>query len=831
MSSSPPDSQSYDPHAIESKWQKRWQKEEAFVAPENDDRPAFYCLEMFPYPSGKIHMGHVRNYALGDVIARYKRMNGYQVLHPMGWDAFGLPAENAAIQRGLAPDGWTRDNIDDMRGQLGRLGLSYDWGRELATCDPDYYRWNQWLFLRLLKKGIAYRTQARVNWCNDCDTVLANEQVVDGACWRCDQPVTSRELNQWSLAITRYAQELLDDLDSLTEWPPRVVAMQRNWIGRSTGVEVSFAHAGTGDPLTVYTTRPDTLYGVTFVSVATDHPLAQQAAQSNNELAQFIESCADQGVSEAVLETMEKRGCDTGVQVIHPLTGEALPVYAANFVLMGYGTGAVMAVPAHDSRDFAFAKKYKLPIRVVIQPDGETLNPATMEDAYTDAGVLVNSDTCDGLPSGEAKERIAELLERAGHGSRKVNFRLRDWGISRQRYWGTPIPVIHCPDCGVVPVPEEQLPVTLPVGVTLPESGSLLSQSAAFYEVDCPACGAAARRETDTMDTFIDSSWYFARFTCHNTELGNKQMLDPAKADKWLPVDQYIGGIEHAILHLLYARFVTKLLRDEGLTTVSEPFKRLLTQGMVIKDGAKMSKSKGNVVDPTALLDQYGADTARLFILFAAPPERDLEWSDAGVEGAYRFLKRVWALAAQVTTGADDLPEGDWSADAKQLKRAVHQTIQKVTNDIERNYQFNTAIAAQMELVNAMQKFVGGWGADGPGAGEVAALQEAVATLTLLLSPFAPHMAEELWQQLGNDISLVNVSWPKAAPNWLTSDTITVVVQVNGKLRERLTLPADSDEEAVKAAALASEKVAAQVGEQTPRRVIYVPGKLVNVVL
>jgi len=825
----------YDPHAIEAKWQARWEAEDAFAVPESGpdaERPPFYCLEMFPYPSGKIHMGHVRNYVIGDVIARYKRMRGFAVLHPMGWDAFGLPAENAAIQRGLAPDAWTYANIAEMRGEMRRLGLSYDWSREVATCDPDYYRWNQWLFLRLLKKGLAYRKTSQVNWCRSCETVLANEQVVEGACWRCDTPVVAKELEQWSLRITAYADELLSALDGLTEWPERVVAMQRNWIGRSTGVEIDFPlDAAPGDPvdtLTVYTTRPDTLFGATFLSVAPDHPLAAHRAREDEALARFIEEARGHALSEQTLETMEKRGVPLGRDVRHPLTGAKLPVYVANFVLMGYGTGAVMAVPAHDQRDFEFAQKYGLPVRVVVQPEGGALSPDTMTEAHTGPGILADSGDFTGMGSEAAKGAIADALEKAGRGKGKVNFRLRDWGISRQRYWGTPIPVIHCPACGIVPVPEDQLPVCLPTGVTLPETGSFLAQSPEFYEVKCPVCGTDARRETDTMDTFVDSSWYFARYTCQGLPEAEGKMLDPPQADRWLPVDQYIGGIEHAILHLLYARFFTKLLRDEGLTAVDEPFARLLTQGMVIKDGAKMSKSKGNVVDPEALIERFGADTARLFILFAAPPERDLEWSDAGVEGAHRFLKRLWTLADAVAQ-APGAAQGEPSEAGRELLRATHRTIVKVTEDVERAYQFNTAIAALMELLNAATKLHADLG-EGESA-DRAALAGAVGTVLVLLSPFAPHIAEELWERMGHAAPLARAEWPEADPAMLVREVMTVVVQVNGKLRDKLELPAGAAEAAVKEAALASVAVQSHMGGKPPRKVIYVPGKLINVVV
>ena len=835
-SAGPPTVTAYDPHSIESRWQQRWETERAFAVSEGDPRPRFYCLEMFPYPSGKIHMGHVRNYTLGDVIARYKGMRGHAVLHPMGWDAFGLPAENAAIKHKLPPDQWTRSNIADMRAQLSRLGLSYDWSREVATCEPGYYRWNQWLFLQLLEKGLAYRKASKVNWCEPCHTVLANEQVVEGACWRCDTPVQARELEQWCLRITDYAQELLDDLSTLGDWPERVVAMQRNWIGRSEGAEIEFPllDAGAGEEnktLSVYTTRPDTLMGVTFLSVAPDHPLARGAAASNPQLAAFLDECKRHAVNEAAMETMEKRGMDTGRRVIHPLTGDKLPVYAANFVLMAYGTGAVMAVPAHDQRDFEFATKYRLPIRVVIQPEGQPLDADTLEAAWTGPGRMVHSDEFDGLESDAGKRAVTDRLEARGAGRSRVNFRLRDWGISRQRYWGTPIPVIHCPACGIVPVPQASLPVVLPTGVQLPETGSWLAQSAEFFQADCPRCGGAARRDTDTMDTFIDSSWYFARYTLQGTPLADTCMVDRGLADRWLPVDQYIGGIEHAILHLLYARFFTKLLRDLGLTGVSEPFARLLTQGMVIKDGAKMSKSKGNVVDPEALVQRYGADTARLFILFAAPPERDLEWSDAGVEGAHRFLKRVWALA-QSLPGAGGAAEAEsLSEAARALRRATHRTIAKVTDDIERSYQFNTAIAAQMELLNAAAGFRAALEQDGEKAGDGAVLHESVRTLVLLLTPFAPHIAEELWEMLGDGGLACRQPWPVANPGWLVADTLTIVVQVNGKLRARIELPADADEKTVEQTALSNAVVLSSIGDKPIRKKIHVPGKLFNVVV
>ncbi len=812
----------YHPEKIEAEAQHYWEEHDSFRAVEDPSREKFYCLSMFPYPSGRLHMGHVRNYTIGDVISRYQRMQGKNVMQPMGWDAFGLPAENAAIRHGVPPAKWTRENIDYMRRQLKRLGFGFDWSRELATCDPAYYRWEQWLFTRLYEKGLVYRKTAPVNWCPNDQTVLANEQVIEGRCWRCDHEVERREIPQWFMKITAYAEELLADLERLKEWPEQVVTMQRNWIGRSEGVEVRFTVEGSGETLKVFTTRPDTLMGVTYVAVAAEHPIALQRAEQDPELFAFIDQCRHTKTAEAVIETLEKRGLDTGLKAIHPITGEAVPIYVANFVLMGYGEGAVMAVPAHDQRDWEFARKYHLPVRQVIAPaDGGEVDLA--KGAFTERGVLVNSGEFSGLTSEQAFDAIAEWLAARGKGRKRVNYRLRDWGISRQRYWGAPIPVVNCLRCGEVPVPEEQLPVVLPEDVHLDGVGSPLSRMPEFYETTCPRCGGEARRETDTFDTFMESSWYYARYCCPD----NAQAMLDERARYWLPVDQYIGGIEHAILHLLYARFYHKLLRDEGLVEGDEPFTRLLTQGMVLKDGAKMSKSKGNTVDPEALIARYGADTARLFMMFAAPPEQSLEWQDAGVEGASRFLKRLWRLVYE-HLAEGEAPQLDRSAlndQEKALRRRVHDTIAKVSDDMGRRYTFNTAIAAVMELANAVSRFEA---ATPQGR---AVVREALESMVLLLSPIVPHITHALWRALGHERAVVDEPWPTVDRDALRSDTVTLVVQVNGKLRGRIQVPADADRAAVEQAARQEENVRRFVEGQEVKKVIVVPGRLVNIVV
>jgi leucyl-tRNA synthetase len=813
----------YKPQVIEREAQQEWEDRGVFRAEEIPGWEKYYCLSMFPYPSGRLHMGHVRNYTIGDVISRFQRMRGKNVLQPMGWDAFGLPAENAAIQQGVHPADWTRDNIAYMRDQLKRLGFGYDWSRELATCDPDYYRWEQWFFLRLWEKGLAYKKTAPVNWCPNDQTVLANEQVIEGCCWRCDTPVVREEISQWFLRITAYADELLQELDALTGWPEQVRMMQRNWIGRSLGVELAFPVEGRGDPLRVFTTRPDTLMGVTYLAVAPEHPLAREAVERNPELQPFVEACLKTQASEAALETMEKRGVDSGFRAVHPLSGETVPVWIANFVLMGYGTGAVMAVPAHDQRDWEFARHYGLPIRQVVFPsdDGEV---DLMESAYTEPGVLRNSGEFDGLTSEEAFDAIAAKLEGLGRGQRQIHYRLRDWGISRQRYWGTPIPVIYCDDCGTVPVPDEQLPVLLPKEVTLDGQGSPLARLQPFVATHCPRCGRPARRETDTFDTFMESSWYYARYACADAK---DRMLDH-RVHYWLPVDQYIGGIEHAILHLLYARFYHKLLRDAGLVSGDEPFVNLLTQGMVLKDGSKMSKSKGNTVDPEELIERYGADTVRLFILFAAPPEQSLEWSDSGVEGAYRFLKRLWRQVYRHVAQGGEVPALDrqvLTSEQQAMRRQVHETLRKVTDDVARRYTFNTAIAANMELLNALSRFE-----EESGQGR-AIRQEALELVVLMLAPMVPHIAHHLWRALGHATVLAEQAWPAVDETALLQDTVELVVQVNGRLRGKITVPVSAGREVIEEAALADVNVQRFVEGRAVKKLIVVPGKLVNVVV
>ena len=812
----------YRPDIIEKAAQEGWEADRTFEVGETSDKEKFYCLTMFPYPSGKLHMGHVRVFTISDVIARYHRMQGKHVLQPMGWDAFGMPAENAAIQRGVPPAEWTYKNIDYMRGQLKRLGYGYDWSRELTTCRPEYYRWEQWLFTRLFEKGLVYRKNSVVNWDPVDQTVLANEQVIDGRGWRSGALVERREIPQWFMKITAYADELLEWLDKLEGWPDSVKTQQRNWIGRSEGVELSFEVAGEDEPLTVFTTRPDTLMGVTYMAVAAEHPLAIKAAQDNPKLAAFLEECRQTQAAEAALETMEKKGMPLGISAVHPISGEEVPLWVANFVLMSYGTGAVMAVPGHDDRDWDFATKHGLPIvQVITAADGSDVG--IDEGAYTDYGVLINSGEYDGLDFRQAFAAIADRFETEGKGRRTINYRLRDWGVSRQRYWGTPIPIVYCDDCGAVPVPEEQLPVVLPEDVEFTGVGSPLKAMPEFYETSCPACGKAARRETDTFDTFVESSWYYARYACPDSD---DRMLDE-RAEYWLPVDQYTGGIEHAILHLLYARFFQKLMRDIGLSSADEPFTNLLTQGMVHKDGAKMSKSKGNTVDPQALLDKFGADTVRLFMMFAAPPEQALEWSDDGVQGAYRFLKRLWsAVHTHIEAGpVEALDKNKLTDEQKDLRRKTHETIAKVGDDLGRRYTFNTAIAASMELLNSATRLQ-----DDSAQGR-AVRNEALETVVLLLSPIVPHIGQALWQSLAHESSIVDVAWPVVDDAALVRDMLEIVVQVNGKLRGRIQVAADADKAAIEKAALADDNVSRFVADQPVRKIIVIPGRLVNIVV
>ncbi|MGE0919158.1 leucine--tRNA ligase [Trichlorobacter lovleyi] len=820
--------QKYTPAGVEAKWQQQWEAQKTFKVTEDPSRKKYYLLEMFPYPSGRIHMGHVRNYSIGDVVGRFKRMRGFNVLHPMGWDAFGMPAENAAIKNSCHPAAWTYENMAYMRDQLKQMGLSYDWDRELATCDVSYYRWEQKLFLEMYKRGIAYKKQSFVNWCPSCETVLANEQVEDGGCWRCDTEVVQKELEQWFFKITDYAEELLDFTNKLPGWPERVLVMQRNWIGKSTGCEIDFALDGRDGAIRVFTTRPDTLFGATFMSLAPEHPMALEltAPERRAEVEAFIDKVKKTDRIARTSDDQEKEGVFTGSYCINPTNGRKMPVYLANFVLVEYGTGAVMAVPTHDQRDFEFAKKYDLPLVVVIQPEGETLDPATMTAAYTEVGTMVNSAQFDGQKSDAAKDSIATWMEGQGKGKKTVNFRLRDWGVSRQRYWGSPIPIIYCDCCGVVPVPDKDLPVVLPRDVHFTgEGGSPLATLESFTKVDCPLCGKPARRETDTMDTFVESSWYFLRYCCPDFEDG---MLDKARAQYWMSVDQYIGGIEHAVLHLLYARFFTKVMRDLGYVDVDEPFTNLLTQGMVIKDGAKMSKSKGNVVDPDALIKRYGADTARLFSLFAAPPEKDLDWNEQGVDGCYRFLNRVWKLVHEQLEAVAAAPALDPSAlsdEERTLRRAVHKTLKKVTEDIDERFHFNTAIAAVMELMNTLQ----GARLNTPQAAAV--MKEALELVVIMLAPFVPHITEELWQLLGHTTPLSATTWPAWDSEAVLDEELLVVVQVNGKLRSKLSVAVGIDEEAIKQLALADDKVKVFTDGLQIRKVIYVPGKLVNIVV
>ena len=815
----------YQPQVIEPEIQQYWDSEQTFKTIEDPDQPKFYCLCMFPYPSGKLHMGHVRNYTIGDVISRFMTMKGYNVLQPMGWDAFGMPAENAAIKNQRPPAAWTYDNIDHMRSQLKRLGFGYDWDRELATCTPDYYRWEQWLFTRMVDKGLAYRKKARVNWDPVDQTVLANEQVIDGRGWRSGALVEQREIDQWFIRITDYADELLDDLDAV-DWPEQVKTMQKNWIGRSQGVEFSFERKGSEERLEVYTTRPDTIMGITYVAVAAQHPIATQAASTNSKIQAFIEECARMSVTEADLAQAPKRGMATGQFVIHPFTGEEIPIWIANFVLMEYGSGAVMAVPGHDQRDWEFATQYGLPIKPVIQPLHDDPEYDLSGKAWCEkTGVTIHSGRFDGLPFADAFNAVAEALEEMGIGRVTTNYRLRDWGVGRQRYWGCPIPVIHT-DEGLKTVRDEDLPVTLPEDVVVDGSGSPLATRSDFVETIDPDTGRPAKRETDTFDTFMESSWYYARFA---SAFSDDAMLD-AHANHWLPVDLYIGGIEHAILHLLYARFFHKVLRDLGLVNSDEPFKKLLTQGMVLKDGSKMSKSKGNTVDPQELIDQYGADTVRLFTMFAAPPELSLEWSDDGVAGAHRFLKRIHTLVTEhlnqghhVSNEPVDLD--GLSDEARDVYRKLHETIAKVSDDIGRRYHFNTAIASIMELTNSVMKF------DAISDADRAVRSEAVEAIVILLSPITPHITEHLWSGLGHQNSLMDVPWPKVREDALTRNTLTLVVQVNGKLRGRIEVPSDADQATILTMARDEPQVAKFLEGMVEKKAIVVPQKLVNLVV
>jgi leucyl-tRNA synthetase len=827
----------YDFKRIESKWQKIWEETQQYKTERDPQKPKYYCLEMFPYPSGRIHMGHVRNYSIGDVIARYKMMQGYNVLHPMGWDAFGMPAENAAIQHRVHPATWTRENIAYMKKQLKSMGISYDWDRELATCDLIYYKWQQWLFLKMYERGLVYRKKSFVNWCESCQTVLANEQAEGGVCWRCGTQVIQKELEQWFFKITDYAEELLAYCDKLTGWPERVLTMQRNWIGKSYGAEVKFPLADKPGFIEIFTTRPDTLYGATFMVLAPEHPLVRELTQGTPQeksVMDFVDRVLRQDKKVRTAEDVVKEGIFTGQYAINPLTQERIPIWVANFVLIEYGTGAIMSVPTHDQRDFEFAKKYGLPLRVVIQkPDG-SLSEETMTEAYTGEGIMVNSGPFTGLPSSEGKEKIIEYLEEKGIGRRAITYRLRDWGISRQRYWGNPIPMIHCKTCGIVPVPYEDLPVVLPEeGVQFTgKQGNPLNHVPEFVNTLCPRCKEPARRETDTMDTFVDSSWYYMRYTCPKYDEGP---LDLEQVNYWLPVDQYIGGIEHAVLHLLYSRFFTKVLRDMGLLRVDEPFTRLLTQGMVLKDGAAMSKSKGNIVDPDEQINKYGADTARLFILFAAPPEKEIDWNDQAVEGAFRFLNRVWRMVynhidsiQQVKEGAVELPK--LSGPSRELYRWTHKTIKKVTEDIEDRFHFNTAISAVMELVNTIYQFEVPQQEGEERDQALRVLREAIKTVILLLGPFTPHITEELWHELGYTSSLFEEPWPVYHEEALKEDQILIVVQVNGKVRSRIMVSATASEEEVKKVALGDEKVQKFMEGKPAKNIVVVPGKLVNIV-
>ncbi len=821
----------YNYREIEKKWQDLWEKEKVFKVSDND-KEKYYVLEMFPYPSGNLHMGHVRNYSIGDVVARYKKMNGFNVLHPMGWDSFGLPAENAAIKRGIHPNDWTWSNIENMRRQLKELGISYDWDREVATCHPDYYKWTQWMFLQLYKNGLAYKKKSFVNWCPSCTTVLANEQVVNGKCERCKSDVGKKDLEQWYFKITKYAQRLLDDIQMLDGWPDKVKTMQQNWVGRSEGVEVDFKVDGMDKSVRVYTTRPDTIYGVTYMVIAPEHSIVKEliaGTEQEKQCNEFIEKMKFLNEIARTSNETEKEGVFTGRYVINPLNGDKVPLYLANYVLAEYGTGVVMAVPTHDQRDFEFSKKYNLPLKVVIQPEGVTLNPSEMECAFEEVGFLVNSDKFDGVKSDQAIGKIIDYIEEKGFGERKINFRLRDWLISRQRYWGAPIPVIYCDDCGTVPVPEEELPVVLPTDVKFTGVGeSPLAGSQSFIAAKCPKCGKVGRREVDTMDTFVCSSWYYLRYT---DPCNSKEPFSKKSTDYWMPVDQYIGGVEHAILHLLYSRFFMKALHDMGYVSQEEPFKNLLTQGMVLKDGIKMSKSVGNVVSPEEIIEKYGADTARLFILFASPPEKDLEWSDQGVEGCYRFINRVWRIIDEflpLIKNAGEVDKSSLTEQDKEIRYVINYTIKKVTDDIGERFNFNTAISAVMELINALYAYKEKVKDENKNK---AVLKEAVDSLVIMLAPFIPHATEELWSLMGRSGSVHNQQWPKYDSEALVKDQIEIVVQINGKVRDKLVVPSKLNPKELEEIALSNDKTKELIDGKAVVKVIAVPGRLVNIVV
>jgi len=813
---------------IEPRWQQKWDDAGAYVVHEDEHKEKYYVLEMFPYPSGNLHMGHVRNYSIGDVVARFKSMQGFNVLHPMGWDAFGLPAENAAIKHGIPPAKWTWDNMRNMKSQLKSMGMSYDWEKEIATCHPSYYKWTQWLFLQLFHKGLAYKGYGAVNWCPSCNTVLANEQVVDDGCERCSTEVIQKNLEQWFFKTTDYADRLLDDLEKLPGWPDKVKTMQKNWIGKSEGAEVRFVTENAHE-IKVFTTRLDTLFGVTYMVIAPEHPLVKELVKGTEkeaEVMDFVKRISMLGAEDRTSEEREKEGVFTGSYAINPINGEKIPIWVANYVLMGYGTGAVMAVPAHDQRDFDFAKKYDLPIRAVIKPEDQGVDNENMTEPYAGSGKMVNSGEFNGLSVEEGIAKVCAYLEKTGNAKKQSNYRLRDWLISRQRYWGTPIPIVYCAKCGVVPVPEDQLPVVLPEQVEFKPSGESPLKDSSFCKTVCPTCGAEARRETDTMDTFVCSSWYFLRYASPKSE----HAFDRDKVDYWMNVDQYIGGVEHAILHLMYARFFTKVLYDLDMVSVEEPFQNLLTQGMVLKDGGKMAKSKGNVVSPEEIISKYGADTARLFILFAAPPERDLEWSDQGVEGSYRFLNRVWRLiyAYHNQLGGITTPPVIGNKEDKDMYRALNLAVKKVTDDIDERFNFNTAISSIMELTNSLYHYK-----DNVASTEqnLPLVKEALDKLVLLLAPFAPHITEELWQVMGNSESVHTQKWPAYEAAALVQDEVAIVIQINGKVRGKLTIPAGTGEEEVKELVFSDEKISKQLDGKEVVKFIYIKEKLVNMVV